>query len=570
MKLEAPGAATTGPTHVRYLVVALTTLMAFVLYLDRFCLGFAERYIREDLGLSDERMSWLLGAFFLAYALGQVPSGWFSDRYGARRMLVLYIVAWSVLTGLIGLAMSFLAVLALRLGFGLAQAGAYPTSAGVLSKWVPFSERGLTSGIVSLGGRVGGAAAPVLTAYLILAFVPVSVSSLLRVDDVLGVNALCVQLEQRDDTPPGRLSAAIRDQLPADAVPVVRRCAAEEVDPHILAESAPPLVAGLNAVLRQRDLYEHVDPDEFPLEPEARRLATVPADQLTDAQVERRNRLLLEAAYPQAIRKVYGAGWRPVMFVYGGIGLLVAALFWLGFRNWPKEHPGCNAAEVALIERGRPAGASSPHGRVGAMPLRALLQSRSLWLSSIAQFGTNFGWVFLLLLLPRYLEDEHHVPVVQRGWLAGLPIFVGMFGMFGGGWLTDRLTRRVGLRWGRCLPMTLTRFVGVAAFLACIWLRSPWPVAVALALVALSTDLGTAAVWAFTQDVGGRHVGSVLGWGNMWGNFGAWLSPIVLTWIQKDKGWDAVFLACAGAYLLSGIAAVGVDATIPIEPPDAD
>jgi nitrate/nitrite transporter NarK len=570
MKPEAPVAATASPTHVRYLVVALTTLMAYVLYLDRFCLGFAEQYIREDLRLSDERMSLLLGAFFLAYALGQVPSGWFSDRYGARLMLVLYILAWSLLTGVLGLAMSFLAVLALRLGFGLAQAGAYPTSAGVLSKWVPFAERGLTSGIVSFGGRVGGAAAPVLTAYLILAFVPVSVSSLLRPDDVLDVHALCVRLEQREDTPSGRLSARIRDLLPSDVIPVVRRCGAEGAERRILAESAPQVVEGLNDVLQRRDLYEQLNPDEFPLEREARRLAAIPDDQLTEQQIERRNRLLLEAAYPKEVRKVYGAGWRPVMFVYSGIGLLVAAAFWLGFRNWPQEHPGCNPAEVALIERGRPASAPSPHGRVGGLPLRALMHSRSLWLSSIAQFGTNFGWVFLLLMLPRYLADEHQVPVVQRGWMAGLPIFVGMFGMFGGGWLTDRLTRRVGLRWGRGLPMTLTRFVGVAAYLACIWLRSPWPVTAALAVVAVATDLGTASVWAFTQDVGGRHVGSVLGWGNMWGNFGAWLSPTVLTLVQEAWGWDTVFLSCAGAYLLAGIANVGVDATIPIAPPDAE
>jgi MFS family permease len=570
MKPEAPVAVTAHPTHVRYLVVALTALMSFVLYLDRFCLGFAERYIREDLGLSDARMSWLLGAFFLAYALGQVPSGWFSDRYGARRMLVLYLLVWSLLTGVLGLAMSFLAVLALRLGFGLAQAGAYPTSAGVLSKWVPFAARGLTSGIVALGGRMGGAAAPVLTAYLIVAFVPVNASSLLRPDDLLGVHDLCVRLEQPDDTPSGRLSAAIRSRLPPEVVPVVRRCAAEAVDPGTLAESTPQLVEGLNEVLRQRDLMEQVDLDEFSLEREARELADMPDDQLTEEQIERRNRLVLEAAYPNDVRKVYGAGWRPVMFVYGGIGLLVAAAFWLGFRNWPGEHPGCNAAEVALIERGRPPTSTSPHGRVGGLPLGCLVQSRSLWLSSIAQFGTNFGWVFILLMLPRYLADEHQVPVVPRGWMAGLPLLVGMVGMFGGGWLTDRLTRRVGVRWGRGLPMTLTRFVAVAAYLACIWLRSPWSVTAALAVVAVSTDLGTAAVWAFTQDVGGRHVGSVLGWGNMWGNFGAWLSPIVLTRIQIDWGWNAVFLTCAGAYLLAGIVNIGVDATIPIAPPDAE
>jgi nitrate/nitrite transporter NarK len=314
-----------------------------------------------------------------------------------------------------------------------------------------------------------------------------------------------------------------------------------------------------------------VDLDAFALPAEARRLAEVPDDQLTEAQVERRNRLLLETAYPKQVRKLYGVGWRPVMLVFGAAGLVVAAAFWLGFRNRPGEHPGCNDQELALIEQGRPASATNPYGRVGGLPLGWLLRSRSLWLSSVSQFGTNFGWAFLGLTLPRYLADAHHVPDVPRGWMTGLPIFCGMFGMFAGGWVTDRLTRRIGLRWGRGLPMTLTRFVAMAAYLACLWLRSPWAVTAALALVAVATDFGTPAVWGFVQDAGGRHVGSVLGWGNMCGNFGAALSPIVLEVVlNKWRSWDAVFLTCAGAYLLAGVAAAGVDASVPIIPPDAD
>jgi ACS family glucarate transporter-like MFS transporter len=62
----------------------------------------------------------------------------------------------------------------------------------------------------------------------------------------------------------------------------------------------------------------------------------------------------------------------------------------------------------------------------------------------------------------------------------------------------------------------------------------------------------------------------MLGWGNMWGNFGATLSPFVLNLVVERWGRDALFLTCAGAYLLSGVAAAGVDATIPIAPPDPD
>src|SRR5262245_33135800 len=122
------------PSHIRWWVVGLATLMAILLYLDRICLSFTERYIVEDLGLSNREAAVLLSAFFWTYALGQVPSGWLSDRFGARLMLALYILFWSLFTGLMGLVGSFLALLACRLGCGLAQAGAYPTSSSLISK----------------------------------------------------------------------------------------------------------------------------------------------------------------------------------------------------------------------------------------------------------------------------------------------------------------------------------------------------------------------------------------------------------------------------------------------------
>jgi nitrate/nitrite transporter NarK len=191
-----------------------------------------------------------------------------------------------------------------------------------------------------------------------------------------------------------------------------------------------------------------------------------------------------------------------------------------------------------------------------------MMASATLWFSCFSQFMTNLAWVFLATWLPRYLDEVHNVDRTERGWMAGAPLFVGWFGMLLGGWLTDRLVPVVGLRWGRGLPMSVSRFVAMAAYLICLADPTPWVATAAFALVAFATDIGIGATWAFLQDVGGRNVGSILGWTNMWGNFGAAVSPWVLNrMIGENHDWDAVFITCAGAYLLSGLAALGVDAT---------
>ena len=84
--------------------------------------------------------------------------------------------------------------------------------------------------------------------------------------------------------------------------------------------------------------------------------------------------------------------------------------------------------------------------------------------------------------------------------------------------------------------------------------------------------MGNPANWAFKQDVGGRYVGSVLGWGNMWGNLGATISPLIYAAVLGDhpgiSDWNWLFLVCMGAFVFSGLCALGIDATIPIAPPD--
>jgi nitrate/nitrite transporter NarK len=265
------------------------------------------------------------------------------------------------------------------------------------------------------------------------------------------------------------------------------------------------------------------------------------------------------------------------MYLYGGAGLLVAALLWFYFRNRPEEPPSCNRAEQELIVEGRPASAATDsQRRAGMIPILRFLGSFSLWCSSASQFFTNLGWLFLVQLVPRYLMEMHQVPILERGAMATAVLSVGIVGMLAGGTLTDRLVRRCGLRWGRSLPMSLSRFTAAAGFLLCLWFAStsdlnrPWLFTAAFALVAFSTDLGNPATWAFMQDVGGRHVGSVLGWGNMWGNFGAFVAPLFYFEIMGENPteaeWSYTFAFCALAFVISGLAALPIDATRPIVP----
>ena len=565
------------PTRVRHTVVFMLVLSAVLLYLDRFCVGMAEPYIKQDLDLTTFQVSIFFSAFFLAYALFQVPSGWFGDRFGPRLMLTIYIITWSFFTAMMGLSYGFFMLLMMRTAYGIGQAGAYPTSANVLSKWVPFTNRGTASSLVAFGGRVGAAIAPSLTAVLIVLFVPLEVSSLFQPKSLRDGQALCLQL-----SPPGEIALSgpldhVSRTLPEGVQKRITEIANEyrggSVHSQLSEEDRRLLVQSLNTIVKSDDFYRERTFDELKNVEHVAITYVQRIEQgqaLTQQETERMNRLLLESCFPEALGKVYVSGWRPVMITYGFLGLLVAALVFLVVRNRPEEHRLTNSTERALIAAGRPASAPGPHGSVGKVPWSRLLRSRSMWMHCFGQIGTNIGWVFLVTWFPRYLIENHQVPILERGLMASTPLFAGWLGMLGGGRLTDWLVGRVGLRWGRRIPWAFSRFIAMGAFLACPFLDTPWAITTALAVVAISTDLGVAPAWAFFQDVGGKYVGSILGWGNMWGNLGAAASPVLLAWVFTTWGWNEMFMVCAVGFLAAGSFALAIDATVPIAPTDKE
>src|SRR4051812_44168131 len=107
-------------------------------------------------------MGVIFGAFWLAYALFEIPGGWMGDRIGARFTMTRIVLAWSLFTALTGLATGFYSLLLYRFLFGAGEAGAFPNMARIQSRWLPIRSRARASGLLWLMARWGGAASPLL------------------------------------------------------------------------------------------------------------------------------------------------------------------------------------------------------------------------------------------------------------------------------------------------------------------------------------------------------------------------------------------------------------------------
>jgi MFS transporter, ACS family, glucarate transporter len=142
----------------------MTVTLAFLTYMDRVCISVTAPAILRELRLSNIEMGFVFSAFTAAYALFEIPTGWWADRIGSRHVLTRIVTWWSIFTGLTGVAWNFPSLLALRALFGAGEAGAWPTVARALSRWFPEQERGTAQGIFFMGAHLGGGLTPILVA----------------------------------------------------------------------------------------------------------------------------------------------------------------------------------------------------------------------------------------------------------------------------------------------------------------------------------------------------------------------------------------------------------------------
>jgi len=163
-------AAAPGHTRVRYKVLAMTMVLGAITYLDRVTISVTRPDIARDLNLSPTQMGYVFSAFYLAYAAFEIPSGWWGDRVGTRRVLTRIVCWWSAFTVLTGITFNFSSMVVIRFLFGAGEAGALPNVARTFSRWFPRQERGTAQGIFFMSMHLAGGLTPLLVTALLVYF----------------------------------------------------------------------------------------------------------------------------------------------------------------------------------------------------------------------------------------------------------------------------------------------------------------------------------------------------------------------------------------------------------------
>ncbi|MGA2963406.1 MAG: MFS transporter [Candidatus Korobacteraceae bacterium] len=149
-------------TSYRWAVLFMIAMMALITFMDRTNISIAAPRMSKDFGLSKTQMGFVFSAFAWAYALGQLPGGWITDKLGSRKVLTLVVLFWSMMTMATAHALGFISLVVIRFIFGLGEAASWPAGTQAMQYWYPKSERGLVNGVTHSCGQFATSIVPLL------------------------------------------------------------------------------------------------------------------------------------------------------------------------------------------------------------------------------------------------------------------------------------------------------------------------------------------------------------------------------------------------------------------------
>ena len=141
-------------------VLLLLCAMYFITYVDRVNVSTAAGAFKADLGLTNTQLGLVFSAFAYPYLICQVIGGWFGDRFGARRTLIVCGLIWSGATMATGLVGGLWSLIAVRMLLGLGEGATFPTATRAMSSWLPGGKSGWAQGITHSAARLGNAITP--------------------------------------------------------------------------------------------------------------------------------------------------------------------------------------------------------------------------------------------------------------------------------------------------------------------------------------------------------------------------------------------------------------------------
>lgn len=253
---------------------------------------------------------------------------------------------------------------------------------------------------------------------------------------------------------------------------------------------------------------------------------------------------------------VVDLGWRPMFFIISSLGIIWAIVWYLVFRDKPKDCPFVGEAEKKFLAQAC-SHTSSHDKKKSHIDWNFILTHPTLIANNIAYFAFGYMLFFATLWLPGYFLSQHGLNLKSVGWYLTIPWLVGAIFLKAGGFLSDWLYKKTGNgRISRSHVIWSSQLLATIFFVLLGFTNS-----LSLSILFLSLGLGFGlmpqpAFFSVNIDVAKERSGSSQGITSSCLALAGILAPVLTGWLlDLTNNYKGAFLLLAG---LTGLAVVVV------------
>ena len=243
-------------------------------------------------------------------------------------------------------------------------------------------------------------------------------------------------------------------------------------------------------------------------------------------------------------------GWRAAFYLLGALGVVWAAVWYWFYRD--KSHD--TAAETA---------AARQNGNEGVWG--SIFRSPQFWIICSMYFFYAFGSWFFFSWFPTFMELGRGFGKSELTYAVAVPFVMSMIGNIAGGYLTDKLTLKYGIKVGRKALGTSSLAVSAVCMFLAAFIPGKTAVFIFLSLCFGIFDLMLPSAWALCIDLGKQHAGTVSGAMNTAGNIGGFCCGILFgQLVQQSGNYNLPLYMIAGMLIVSAVLFAFINPTKPI------
>ena len=243
-------------------------------------------------------------------------------------------------------------------------------------------------------------------------------------------------------------------------------------------------------------------------------------------------------------------GWRASFWFSAAAGLVVGLLWYAMARDAPEQHPLVSEDELAYIQATRTPETSRP--MESSESWAAAICNRNLAALTLSYFTFGYvAWIFFSWFFI-YMAQVRGLNLKASALVSMIPFIAMTVCCLGGGLISDWISKRIGMRWGRG-GIAAVSFGLTAVFLVIgAQVRGPYAASLILAGGAGALYLSQSSFWAVSADIAGARSGVVSGVMNMGCQIGGAVTASLTPYIASRMGWIAAVVFAAVLAVLGG------------------